>query len=191
MLINEVGFVRAIKRAYKNGGYTVINRDGKITIYTAKWCVQTSRKDLPRKALAAIVEHMGMIPDQEPVYIIKDEDPQTVMAETAAEDMNRWRLGEDGDVVDMVPVIMQGLQIFQAKDGPCWGIPLPCLSMIEQDEAEYYGATVVDNDRLVWEDNAEVIAVEAVRKAKSGWAKAWEKAVWEALESVDLHKEDE
>lgn len=33
--------------------------------------------------------------------------------------------------------------------------------------------------------------MEAVRKAKSGWAKAWERAVWEALEGVDLHKEEE
>lgn len=190
MLLNEAGLVRAIKKAYKSGGYTVSNQGGKVAIYTQMWYVQTRREALPRKALAAIVEHMGMIPGETPIYIIKDAEPQTVMAETAAEDMNRWRFGESGDTVDMVPVIMQGFQIFQAADGPCWGIPLSCLGMIDRDTAEHYGATVVDNDRLVWDDDTEAIAVEAVRKAKSGWAKAWEKAVWEALEGVDLHKED-
>ena len=190
-MLNEAGLVRAIKRAYKSLGYTVSNRDGKISVYTQMWYFHTKREAMPRKALAAIVEHMGMIPDGEPVFIVKDGEPQTVLAEAAAEDMNYWRIGESGDSVDMVPVIMQGYQIFQAAEGACWGIPLSCLSMIERDAAEHYGAVVVDDDRLVWDEEMEAIAIKAVRKAKSGWSKAWEKAVWEALESVDLHKEDE
>ena len=32
--------------------------------------------------------------------------------------------------------------------------------------------------------------INAVRKACSGWAKEWERAVWNALEGVDLHKEE-
>ena len=63
--------------------------------------------------------------------------------------------------------------------------------MVERDAAEHDSAIVVDNCRLLWDDGTEAIAVEAVRKAKSGWAKAWERAVWEALEGVDLHKEEE
>lgn len=191
MLLNEAGLVRAIKRAYKSLGYTVSNRDGKVAVYTQLWYFQTKREAMPRKALAAIVEHMGMIPDGEPVFIVKDGEPQTVLAEAATEDMNYWRVGESGDSVDMVPVIMQGYQIFQAAEGACWGIPLSCLSMIERDAAEHYGAVVVDDDRLVWDEDAEAIAIKAVRKAKYGWSKAWEKAVWEALESVDLHKEED
>lgn len=34
MLINEAGLVRAIKRAYKHGGYVVANLGDAVAIYT-------------------------------------------------------------------------------------------------------------------------------------------------------------
>ena len=194
MLINEAGLVRAIKRAYKADGYTVNVKDGIMSIYTKSWYIQARRDMVPRKALAAIVEHAGLIPgENEPINIMKDWEPQLVIPETAAEEMSAWRVGERGDDVDLVPVIMQGFQIFQTVEGAgaCWGVPLYHLGMIERDAAEHQGAIVVANDRLLWDDDGEAVAVEAVRKAKSGWARAWERAVWEALEGVDLHKEEE
>ena len=194
MLINEAGVVRAIKRAYKGGGYTVNSQGGVMAIYTQSWYIQARREVMPRKVLATIVEHAGMIPgDKEPTNIMKDLNPQLVIPETAAEEMNAWRVGERGDDVDLVPVIMQGFQIFQTAEGAgaCWGVPLYHLGMIERDAAEHQGAIVVANDRLLWDDGGEAVVVEAVRKAKSGWARAWERAVWEALEGVDLHKEEE
>lgn len=192
MLINEAGLVRAIKRAYKGGGYTVNVQDGIMSIYTQNWYIQARREVMPRKVLAAIVEHAGMIPgEKEPTNIMKDMEPQLVIPETAAEEMGSWRVGERGDDVDLVPVIMQGFQIFQAEAGACWGVPLSYLGMVERDAAEHDGAIVVANCRLLWDGDTEAIAVEAVRKAKSGWAKAWERAVWEALEGVDLHKEED
>lgn len=51
-------------------------------------------------------------------------------------------------------------------------------------------ATVVDGDRLLWCGDNEVVALDTVRKARSSWAKEWERAVWNALEGVDLHKEE-
>lgn len=192
MLINEAGAVRAIKRAYKGGGYTVNVQGGIMSIYTQNWYIQARREIMPRKVLAVIVEHAGMIPgDNEPTHILKDLEPQLVIPETAAAEMNAWRIGERGDDVELVPVIMQGFQIFQAQDWSCWGIPLSKLALVERDAAEHDSAIVVDNCRLLWDDGGEAIAVEAVRKAKSGWAKAWERAVWEALEGVDLHKEED
>ena len=194
MLINEAGVVRAIKRAYKGGGYTVNSQGGVMSIYTQSWYIQARREVMPRKVLATIVEHAGMIPgDKEPTNIMKDLNPQLVIPETAAEEMSAWRVGERGNDVDMVPVIMQGFQIFQTAEGAgaCWGVPLYHLGMIERDAAEHQGAIVVANDRLLWDDGGEAVVVEAVRKAKSGWARAWERAVWEALEGVDLHKEEE
>ena len=194
MLINEAGLVRAIKRAYKADGYTVNVQNGIMSIYTKSWYIQARQKMVPRKALAAIVEHAGLIPgENEPINIMNDLEPQLVIPETAAEEMSAWRVGERGDDVDLVPVIMQGFQIFQTAEGAgaCWGVPLYHLGMIERDAAEHQGAIVVANDRLLWDDDGEAVVVEAVRKAKSGWARAWERAVWEALEGVDLHKEEE
>lgn len=194
MLINEAGLVRAIKRAYKGGGYTVNVRDGIMSIYTESWYVHARREIMPRKVLAAIVEHAGMIPcENEPARITKDLDPQLVIPETAAGEMENWRVGERGADVDMVPVIMQGFQIFQTAEGAgaCWGVPLHRLGIIERDEAEHKEAIVVNNGRLLWDGDREAVVVEAVRKAKSGWDRAWEQAVWKALEGVDLHKEED
>ena len=61
MLINEAGVVRAIKRAYKGGGYTVNSQGGVMAIYTQSWYIQARREVMPRKVLATIVEHAGMI----------------------------------------------------------------------------------------------------------------------------------
>lgn len=100
MLINEGGLIRAIKRAYKAGGYTVLNTGNDVAIYTDHWFVMANRALLPRKVLATI------------------------------------------------------------------------------------------KDRLLWEADGEAVVITAVRKACSGWAKEWERAVWNALEGVDLHKEE-
>lgn len=62
-IIQEKGLVRAIKAAYSHGGYTVLNQGAQVTIYTEGWFVRCPWPKLPRKALATIVEHMGMIPD--------------------------------------------------------------------------------------------------------------------------------
>jgi len=192
MPINEGGLVRAIKKAYKGSGYTVNVRDGIMSIYTKSWYIQARREMVPRKALAAIVEHAGMIPgENEPTNIMKDLEPQLVIPETAVEEMDAWRVGERGECVDLVPVIMQGFQVFQAAEGACWGVPLYHLSMIEGDAAVHQSAIVVANDRLLWDDDGEAVVVEAVRKATSGWARAWERAVWQALEGVDLHREED
>lgn len=192
MLINEAGLIRAIKRAYKSGGYAVVNNSETMAIYTENWYIQASRAILPRKVLATIVEHMGVIPEAGvPISILKDEDPQLIMREVATDEIARWRGGERGEEATLVPVIMQGYQIFQPPGGgACWGVPLSLLDMIERDPAEHTAADVVDNNRLLWEADGEAVVIGAVRKAKSGWAKAWERAVWEALEGVDLHKEE-
>lgn len=125
MLINEGGLIRAIKRAYKAGGYTVLNTGNDVAIYTDHWFAMANRALLPRKVLATIVEHMGMIPERDmPTSIIKDTEPQLVLRETAADDMDHWRGGDRGKEVTMVPVIMQGFQIYQPPGGgACWGVP--------------------------------------------------------------------
>lgn len=192
MLISEKGLVRAIKRAYKNSGYVVMNTGDAVAIYTENWFVLANRALLPRKVLATIVEHMGMIPERDmPTSIIKDTEPQLVLRETAADDMDHWRGGNRGEEVTMVPVIMQGYQIYQPPGGgACWGVPMYLMEMIERDPAEHIGADVIDKGRLLWEADGEAVVINAVRKACSGWAKEWERAVWNALEGVDLHKEE-
>lgn len=87
MLINESGLVRCIKRAYRSAGYAVVTQDDSMAIYTEQWYVQCKRAALPRKVLATIVEHMGMIPDTAPMSIIKDGDPQLIMPDVAMDEI--------------------------------------------------------------------------------------------------------
>ena len=191
MLINEGGLIRAIKRAYKAGGYTVLNTGNDVAIYTDHWFAMANRALLPRKVLATIVEHMGMIPDTAPMSIIKDGDPQLIMPDVAMDETSHWRTGERTDTVTMATVIMQGYQIFQPEGGgACYGVSLSDLEIMEREIAEHGQATVVDGDRLLWCGDNEVVALDTVRKARSSWAKEWERAVWNALEGVDLHKEE-
>ena len=191
MLINEAGLVRAIKRAYKHGGYVVANLGDAVAIYTENWYIQANRALFSRKALATIVEHMGMIPDTEPVSIVKDGEPQLIMPDVAADEIAHWRTGERTDAVTMATVIMQGYQIFQPDGGgACYGVSLLDLGSMEREMVEHGAAAVIDGDRLLWRGDTEVVAMDAVRKARSSWAKEWERAVWNALEGVDLHKEE-
>lgn len=191
MLINESGLVRCIKRAYRSAGYAVVTQDDSMAIYTEQWYVQCKRAALPRKVLATIVEHMDMIPDTAPMSIIKDGDPQLIMPDVAMDETSHWRTGERTDTVTMATVIMQGYQIFQPEGGgACYGVSLSDLEIMEREIAEHGQATVVDGDRLLWCGDNEVVALDTVRKARSSWAKEWERAVWNALEGVDLHKEE-
>lgn len=190
LLINESGLVRAVKYAYKHGGYSVSVEDGMVSIYAEQWFVRCKWEKLPRKVLCAIVEHMGMIPDDVPMFIEKDGQPQTIMENTFQEDMARWTTGEKGANVTYAPVIMQGLQVYQTEGGgPCYGVSLLSLEILDQVPAELNPATVVDSSTLMWEKDDEAVVIMAVRKAVSSWGKAWEKAVWTALESVDCHRE--
>ena len=43
MLSSEKGLVRAIKRAYKNSGYVVMNTGDAVAIYTENWFVLANR----------------------------------------------------------------------------------------------------------------------------------------------------
>lgn len=192
MLINEAGLVRAMKRAYSGAGYNVNNQDGTMAIYTNTWYLEAGRECIPRKALATIVEHMGAIPEVgNPVLVQKDVEAQVIMPEVSTGDLAVWVAGDHGETVTMVPVIMLGYQVFQADSGACYGIGLTALGLIEPKEAVRGGAEVISGDRLLWDAGREKIITRAIRKSKSGWARAWERAVWEALESVDLQKEEE
>lgn len=191
MLIHEAGMVRAIKRAYKTGGYVVVNEGDALHVYTDTWYIQTSYSLFPRKALALIVEHSGMIPEANvPTKIEKGEEPQVVMDETIRDEMTHWRTGERGEDVTMTSVIILGYQIYQPPGGGgCYGLPLECLEMMERDAAEQAAGEVVDGCRLLWEADGETLVIGAVRKTKSSWAKEWEQKVWAAMEGLDLHRE--
>lgn len=193
-MICESGLTRALRRAYKSGGYTVNIQEQEIAIYTDSWYIKTRQRLLPRKTLAAVVEHMGMLPEEKTlVFIEKNMEPQILLEQTAEEDAERWQGGMCGGVVTLAPVIAQGLQIFQPPGGgPCWGANLSELEILERDAAQHESAMSMDGNRLMWTREAEMVVLETVRKAAASWAMPWERTLWSVLEGADLHgkKED-
>ena len=65
MIINEAGLTRAIKQIYKTLGYTVFVHEGEIVLLSKYWYLECNKSIFPRKALAAIVEQAGFIPDED------------------------------------------------------------------------------------------------------------------------------
>lgn len=190
MLINESGLVRCIKRAYKSAGYAVAAEGDCMTIYTEQWYIQCKRAAIPRKVLATIVEHMGMIPDDgEAVAIEKDNQPQAIMAGIVSDDVDGWMGGEVASMASYVPVTFRGYQLFQEVSGrQAYGVDPTALAIIERATAEMGSAAISGGRALTWSHDGETVMLEAIRKTT--WAWEWERTVWEALESVDLHKRE-
>jgi hypothetical protein len=189
-IIQEKGMVRAIKGAYRHGGYNVLNLDGDVVIYTEEWCVRCPWNKLPRKALATIVEHLGMIPENgEAVNIEKDGQPQAIMAGVATEEAAGWTFSPATVGASYVPVTFRGYQLFQEVNSrQAYGVDPTALAIVERTTAEMGTAGVSEGRTLGWSHDGETVMLAAIRKTT--WAWDWEKTVWEALESVDLHKRE-
>lgn len=190
VIIEEKGLEKAIKAAYRHSGYTVLNQGGEVTIYTEGWFVRCLWTKLPRKALAIIVEHMGMIPDDgEAMAIEKDDQPQAVMAGIVSDDVAGWMGGEAASMASYVPVTFRGYQLFQEVNGrQAYGVDPTALAIVERATAEMGTAAISGGRALTWSHDGETVMLGAIRKTT--WAWEWERTVWEALESVDLHKKE-
>ena len=152
MIIEEKGLVKAIKIAYRHGGYTVLNQGGEVTIYTEGWFVRCLWTKLPRKALAIIVEHMGMIPDDgEAMAIEKDDQPQAVMAGIVSDDVAGWMGGEAASMASYAPVTFRGYQLFQEVNGrQAYGVDPTALAIVERVTAEMGTAAISGGRALAW-----------------------------------------
>lgn len=62
------------------------------------------------------------------------------------------------------------------------------LAIVERVTAEMGTAAISGGRALAWSHDGETVMLGAIRKTT--WAWDWERTVWEALESVDLHKKE-
>lgn len=68
-------------------------------------------------------------------------------------------------------------------------LPRKALAIIvERVTAEMGTAAISGGRALAWSHDGETVMLGAIRK--TAWAWDWERTVWEALESVDLHKKE-
>lgn len=192
MIINEKGLVHAIKEAYRADGYNVLNEGRQVVVYTQDWYIRCDWKGLPRKALATIVEHMGMVPDgADAVSIRMREEAQAVMPEIVQGDLAGWSEGETTERATMVPILFQGMQFFQAPGGgQCFAVDPLGLAIVERDIAAFNTAIVIENNRMSWSHENERVILAAQHRGEY-WPQGWERDVWTALEGVDLHRKED
>lgn len=192
MIINEKGIVHAIKDAYRANGYNVLNMDGQVVVYTEDWYIRCDWKRLPRKALATIVEHMGMVPDSTDAVTIRyKEEPQVVMPEIVESDLAGWSEGEATGQATMVPIMFQGMQFYQKPGGgQCYAVDPLGLAIVERGIATFNTAIIVENNRMSWSHENERVIL-SVQHCGEYWPQGWERDVWIALEGVDLHRKED
>ena len=131
-----------------------------------------------------------MIPDDgEAMAIEKDDQPQAVMAGIVSDDVAGWMGGEAASMASYVPVTFRGYQLFQEVNGrQAYGVDPTALAIVERATAEMGTAAISGGRALTWSHDGETVMLGAIRKTT--WAWDWERTVWEAMESVDLHKKE-
>ena len=192
MIISEKGLTRALKKAYKAGGYVLVNGPDQVVIYTRGWYIRGSWPKFPVKALATIVEHMGSLPTEEGgLEIIDGAEPQHIMAEKVGEDVAFWE--SDAAAVataGIVPLTFMAASLFQTPAGACYGVSQTPLGIVEDDVIEKETATVMKDYRLKWEAEEEKAVVLAVRPSEN-YEAGFVRDVWTALEGIDLRRPTE
>lgn len=157
-MINEKGLLRAMKNAYRGGGYEVAGYGEENTLFINgySWCVAVPQKQCPRKVLALLVEHVGLIPEGESFRVQKGEGAQDVLLSVALGPKNR--LGkllseEEPEEIRKTAMTWKGWRIWQKTDS---GIVMAFdsgLTAIGLGLPETYG------DFLVWDEAGEVVCV--------------------------------
>lgn len=117
------------------------------------------------------------------------EPEKALMAGIVSDDVAGWMGGEAASMASCVPVTFRGYQLFQEVNGrQAYGVDPTALAIVERATAEMGTAAISGGRALTWSHDGETVMLGAIRKTT--WAWDWERTVWEAMESVDLHKKE-
>ena len=121
MVVSESGLMAAMKKAWKKEGYKVagIDRAGfeEIMIGTGEWVVVITKKNVPRKVLGLIAEHLGQIPVAGEAFHLRNGDTQTEIYHVAMQLIEAMGNGEKPRSRAMpTSLTMGGRRLWQRKD---------------------------------------------------------------------------
>lgn len=81
MVVSEKGLIRAMKEAYKGYGYKIANDNSagvqELVISYPGWAVVMTMKNVPRKVLGLVAEHLGKIPEPGEAFQVSKKQAQT------------------------------------------------------------------------------------------------------------------
>lgn len=190
MIICDSGLAKALKRAYRGGGYTVARDGDHIWLLASNWFVQCRKNDFPRRALGTIVEHIGLVPDKGEAYFAhKETEPQTSIFAEIEHEKELWVGGENIEVVGMTHMTFKGARIFQALgnigEKPVFAVSQINLTILEPDVTVMSNLAIADSARLLIHGDHETVVIAAAGK-HSVAMEPKDMAIFEALEHVDL-----
>ena len=157
-MINEKGLLRAMKNAYRSGGYEVAGygAENMLFINGYSWCVVVPQKQMPRKVLALLVEHVGCIPTGDAFRVHKNDGAQAIVLSMALQSKNGlYERLKTAFPVDIRQTAMtwKGWRVWQGVDS---GEVLPfdgALTVIGM------GDPVLRGNLLVWEEAGELVCI--------------------------------
>ena len=157
-MINEKGLLRAMKSAYRGGGYEVAGcgEENELFINGYSWCVKVPQKQCPRKVLALLVEHVGLIPEGEAFRVQKLDGAQTIVLSMALQSKNslcelfRREFPKD---IRQTAMTWKGWRIWQKSDTGT------VLAFDGALTALGLGDPVLRGNFLVWDEAGEVVCV--------------------------------
>ena len=119
MIFNEKGLIRAMKKAYKDDGYTVAATDTGLIITGEMWGVQLNDKAIPNTVKSLIVLHAGKIPEPGNALSVCKGETGTMFYEMAVDRVEKlMELYAQGKRAAIRPtrLTMDGYRIWQLPD---------------------------------------------------------------------------
>lgn len=122
MIVNEKGLLKIMKEAHKSYGYSVaVETDTagveNIIIITQNCAVIGDKKNMPRKVLALIVEHMGELPQSGEAFQIRKNEPQTEIFDAATQTIREIHAGNKPlKLIKRTDLTLGGYRLWQRKD---------------------------------------------------------------------------
>ena len=184
MIVNEKGLLKIMKEAHKSYGYSVAATDDaigaeSIIIITQKCVVVGDKKNMPRKVLALIVEHMGELPHCGEAYQVKKNEPQTEIFDAATQTLKDMHANNKPlKVIKRTDLTLGGFRLWQRKEDLKIFKLDPVLENVLETSRGIH--RIVGDDVLMMEDKESraYVYFEKPNKNGSAWIDHLSKMQW-------------
>lgn len=116
MTIYDKGLIRAMKQAYKEGGYVVAVTEDTMIIETTFWGVELNRAVVTNNIKALIVTHNGELPRVNTAVNIQKGECGSVILETALatmDDLTKAYTATGGVPIKATRITFDGMRVWQ------------------------------------------------------------------------------
>lgn len=123
MVINESGLTAAMKKAKNGVGYEVAvsgslkpGQHGRVVLMGPGWMVDIAQQKVPKKVLSLIVEHLGILPEENKAYQVRKKTVQDEIFSVAVSPLVKQDAvtqESDGEPIRNCRLIFNGYSLWQ------------------------------------------------------------------------------